>query len=501
MILYPEDPQQIFFVSRSELVAEEPLVRTVGEVVDGLDLAALYDRYSEGGRAFYDPAMLLKVWFFAYCDGVRSSREVIKRIKYDLRYQYFTGSLRPDFRTVNRFRQVNLDLLGGYFAQIVWHCEASGLVDVSVLAIDGTKIRASSSSRRTISKKKLDTLGTQFQAALAQDAAAEGEESDDASGEEPAGSDDGRGGSACRCQKQVTPVGPVTDPDARFMKTSEGSLRPCYNSQIAVDKHQVIVAAEVSTSVDDAMQFAAMVNQSREHVNGSVGEVVVDGGYYSGRNLKHAASAGYDLYMPVPERRRVPDKAFERDAFAYDVVKDCYHCPAGKELPYAGSRTRNGVTRRVYRSSSSTCGPCQLRSRCTKKRYREVNISEVYNLEREMRTKMSTAGGAATYHQRKCLVEPVFGNLKFNLGFTRFTLRGLAKVRGEFFLMCIAHNLKKLAAAGSFFRPAATAAFRAVQTVLLRPLPFFQCLQKAPKVNLSHRAATYRPAYHYVCYN
>jgi transposase len=114
MILYPEDPQQMFFVSRSELVAEELLVRTVGQVVDGLDLAALYDRYSEGGRAFYDPAMLLKVRFFAYCDGVRSSREVIKRIKYDLRYQYFTGSLRPDFRTVNRFRHANLDLLGGY---------------------------------------------------------------------------------------------------------------------------------------------------------------------------------------------------------------------------------------------------------------------------------------------------------------------------------------------------------------------------------------------------
>jgi hypothetical protein len=277
------------------------------------------------------------------------------------------------------------------------------------------------------------------------------------------------------------------------MKTSEGSLRPCYNSQIAVDKNQVIVAADVSTSVDDAMQFAAMVKQSREHVNGSLGEVVVDGGYYSGRNLKHAASAGYDLYMPVPERRRVPDKAFAREAFEYDEVKDGYRCPAGKELPYSTSRTRHGVTRRVYRGSSSTCGQCQLRLRCTKKRYRELNISEVYDLEREMHNKMSTVGGQATYHQRKCLVEPVFGNLKFNLGFVRFGLRTLAKVRGEFLLMCIAHNLKKLAMHSCSLRPVSTALRKAVSTAHVQQLRLYQRLQKTLSVDFRYLTAKCQP--------
>jgi len=111
VIKRPEDPQQMFFVSRAELVAEEPLVRIVGQVVNRLDLEVRYGRYSE---------------------GVRSSREIAKRIKYDIRYQYFVGDLRPDFRTINRFRQENLDLLGIYFARIVAMCEESGLVDVSV---------------------------------------------------------------------------------------------------------------------------------------------------------------------------------------------------------------------------------------------------------------------------------------------------------------------------------------------------------------------------------
>jgi len=80
MIKRPEDPHQMYFVSRAELVSKEPLVRTIDQVVKSFDLEALYRRYSEGGRSFYDPAMMLKVLFFAYSDGVRSSREIAKRI-------------------------------------------------------------------------------------------------------------------------------------------------------------------------------------------------------------------------------------------------------------------------------------------------------------------------------------------------------------------------------------------------------------------------------------
>jgi hypothetical protein len=199
MIKRPEDPHQMYFVSRAELVSKEPLVRTIDQVVKSFDLGALYRRYSEGGRSFYDPAMMLKVLFFAYSDGVRSSREIAKRIGAELK----------------------------------------------------------------------------------RDVVAEGEDSYDEGLLSTAGGSD-------EAVKPRTEGGPssdkVTDPDARFMKTSEGSLRPCYNSQIAVDKNQVIVAAEVSSIADDSVQFQGTVDQSGENVRGSPGVVLVDGGYYSGSN-------------------------------------------------------------------------------------------------------------------------------------------------------------------------------------------------------------------------
>jgi len=473
MILRPEDPHQISFVSRAELVADEPLVLAVSQVVDGLDLGVLYGRYSESGRSFFDPAMMLKVLFFSYCEGVRSSRGIARRIRYDVRYQYFAGSLRPDFRTINRFRGRNLDLLGEYFARIVTLCEQSGLVDVSVLAIDGTKLRASASGKRTISKKKQDRMARRFRAELERDVAGEGDDLGDESEEVSPPKPDG-------VEQEIAvdkEPGGITDPDARFMKTSEGVLRSCYNSQIAVDRNQIIVAAEVSTVADDSVQFQGMVEQSRANVAGGLGEVLADGGYYSGSNLKHSESVGYDLYMPLPQANRVPDRRFEREAFEYDEATDCYRCPVDKQLHYRSRRIRNGVTTRVYVGSASTCGSCQLRSRCTKKRYRELNISEVYHLERQMRQKMSSGPGRARYDQRKGLVEAVFGNLKFNLGFGRFGLRTLPKVRGEFLLMCIAHNLRKLAKYGSLPGPPKSAVRKALYTANSWFLRLYRCLQ------------------------
>ena len=477
MILRPEDPNQICFVSRSELVADEPLVLTVGQVVDGLDLRVLCSRYSEAGRSFFDPAMMLKLLFFSYCEGVRSSREIAKRIRYDLRFQYFTGNLRPDFRTINRFRQHNLDLLGECFARIVTLCEQSGLVDASVLAIDGTKLRASASGQRTITKKKQDQLAMRLRAELERDAAGEaadlGDKSDEVSPSPPDGVDQGM---AADKEPAGSPDG-ITDPDARFMKTSESVLRSCYNAQIAVDRHQVIVAADVSMIADDSVQFQGMVDQSRSHVTGELGQVLADGGYYSGSNLKHAQTHGYDLYLPIPQQQRAPDRRFERDAFVYDESTNSYRCPAGAVLSYRYNRTRNGITTRVYRAKPRTCRECRYKAQCTKGSYRELNISEVYLLEREMRCKLSGGPGQSQYARRKYLVEPVFGNLKFNLGFGRFILRTLAKVRGEFLLMCIAHNLKKLARYGSLSGPMPTAAQKVLYATISWLLRLYWRLQ------------------------
>ena len=170
----------------------------------------------------------------------------------------------------------------------------------------------------------------------------------------------------------------------------------------------------------------------------------MDGGYYSKRNLKYAIEGGLDLYMPTGQGSSVPVGKFGREDFVYDKQSDSYLCPTGEKLTYKCRRTRGGVESRLYRCSAAACTVCSLRSRCTTAPARELNISAVWRHEREMKEKLRSATGRAVYSRRKVMVAPVFGNMKFNMGFVGFILRGLKKVTGEFLLMCIAHNLKKM---------------------------------------------------------
>lgn len=487
MILHPDDPRQMFFSCRADWVADEPLVTVVEQVVGGLDLDVLYSRYSEAGRPFYDPEMMLKVLFYSYCEGVRSSREIAKRVRYDVRYRYYTGCLQPDFRTINRFRSENLDLLGHYFAQIVSLCERSGLLDVSVLAVDSTKIRASASGRRAVQRRKLDELARRYREELSRDAARDDshEEAADNSDSQPSASGDHGSGPNVEEPDIKRSEVKVADPDARFMKTNEGGRRLSYNSHIVVDKGQMIVAAEVSNCADDSVQLQSMIESSRRNVDGEFGQVLADGGYYSGNNVKYAAQSGIDLYLPIANSGgRVPDDCYHRDVFIYDKSTDSYRCPAGEQLHYQGSRRRGDVNKRVYAGCASSCGRCRVRPRCTSGRYRRLEISENYSYEKQMKAKLNSERGRAIYRQRMPLVEPVFGNLKFNLGFKRFALRTLAKVRGEFLLMCMAHNLKKLARYGSLSGPVQTAAKKALYTAFSWLLQLYKRYQRALSRNL-----------------
>jgi len=243
------DAQQVYFTTRAEQVADEPLVQMIDEVVNRLDMTPLYACWSEKGRAFYDPSMMLKVLFFAYSEGERHSRGIAKRIKYDVRYQYFTGSHRPSYVTICRFRTIDVELLAKYFVEIVSICAELGLLDTTVLAIDGTKIKASASRRRTLLQKDWDRLTARYKALLSADAASDradiGSEAHDDhrdDSDESQVKEVDRKSLNVRIVEAMKRLGSgerevnLTDGDARFMKTSEGSIRPCYNGQIASEE-------------------------------------------------------------------------------------------------------------------------------------------------------------------------------------------------------------------------------------------------------------------------
>ena len=266
MIYRREDVHQLGFSCLHDEVSEEPLVLTIDRFVEQLDLVALHARYSEAGTGYYDPGMMLKVWFFAYCDRSWRCREVARRVRYDVRYRYFVGGHRPDFRTLNRFRNDHLDLLPDYFAALVEHCEKLGLIDSSIVALDGTKLRANASGR----KHGKDSLQGEINRRLAHDVEADGlgpeEEVNDAISEKET--------------KPSTEAVSATDPEARLMKTGEGTVRLCYNAQVVVDTHQIIVAADVGTDVDDRPSLPPLLEQAERQLSSELGAIVADGGYY-----------------------------------------------------------------------------------------------------------------------------------------------------------------------------------------------------------------------------
>jgi len=413
MIYRREDVNQLGFSCLHDEVEGEPLVLTIDRFVEQLDLQTLQARYSEAGAGYYDPGMLLKIWFYAYCDRSWRCREVARRLRYDVRYRYFVGTHRPDFRTLNRFRHDHLDLLTDYFAALVGHCEQLGLIDSSVVALDGTKIRANASGR----KRSGQTLRQEISRRLERDV-----QSDNLDGE-------------------VTAVR-SSDPEARFMKTGQGAIRLCYNAQVVVDNNQIIVAADVGSDADDKSSLPPLLEQAQRQVSSELGAIVADGGYYSGRNLKYAQERGLDVYIP---KGRDEHDVFGQAQFVYDRISDRYRCPNGQWLKRSQQRQRNGVMKTTYRSTVVQCRDCKLKTACTHDRYRALEIAETFIYERQLAAKLASPEGQAIYVRRQSLVEPVFGNLKFNFGFRRFSLRGLARVKGEFLLLCIAHNLKKLA--------------------------------------------------------
>jgi len=153
---YNQDQLFLLPPSLHEFLPTDHLAHVINEVVQELDLRELYDRYSDLGCTAYHPQMMLKVLFYGYAMGERSSRVIAHRLRSDVGYMYLSALQQPDFRTINRFRKDNIDLLHGFFVQIVRVCREMGMVSVGRIAIDSTKRKANASYRRTKRVEELD---------------------------------------------------------------------------------------------------------------------------------------------------------------------------------------------------------------------------------------------------------------------------------------------------------------------------------------------------------
>ena len=452
-----------------ERIPSDHLCRMVKAVAYCLDTSEIESRYSFSGQKSYHPKLMLSILFYGYSTGVRSSRKLEDRCISDDYYKFLMQYYMPDHRTISDFRKDNVELIIKYFVEIVRILEKLGYDKVGKIYIDGMKLKASASVKRTKTvsgfEKWLSLLEEEIGNILK-----EAEAIDNAEDENFKLSEDQKDllkklsnrtylknkiTSALRQMKaeDIKKLN-LTDVTATNMKAGGSKdIRPSYNCQTVSTVEGVITACEAVTECNDRHQLEPMIEKTGSNTEKEVEEVGADSGYGSYDNYEYLDKKGIDGYVPDQYFTQYKSGHYEKEEnryhytnFRYDESTDSYICPEGYRLVYWKTRTNKTEARnwnhKVY--VGKECEGCGKRPLCTKAKRRELLIDLREPLLVSMREKLTGEEGRLKYLMRQYIIEPIFGHFKHNLGYRTFLLRGLGKVNGEFKLMCIGWNIKKM---------------------------------------------------------
>ena len=424
----PYQPEQDLLLPPSlrDWLPENHLAYFGSDLVDQLDLSAIYAVYEkeERGQPPYDPRMMTKLLVYGYCVGVFSARKIQREVVEDVAFRVLAAGNAPDFRTIADFRKIHRKALEGFFEQVLRMALEVGAVQVGRVALDGSKVKANASKHKAMSYGRMQeqekAIRQQVRELLGRAAETDAEE-DRRYGRDRRGDElpeelqrretrlqrirEAKKALEARAREEAKAEGkPVdeakpqakeqynfTDPESRIMKSSSEGFVQAYNAQIAVEPElQLIVGQAVTQAANDKEQVEPMVQAIETQSGQRPQEMLADKGYCSEKNLEYLEAA------QKPQKKIEAYLATGRQKHGERVV-----APRGP-LPKAATR-----------------------------------------VERRTR-KLQTMAGAAIYAARKGIVEPVFGQIKQVRGFRRFSMRGLAKVKAEWALVCATHNILKL---------------------------------------------------------
>jgi len=429
----------------------------VEDFVESLDFSRFDLIYSGAGHPAYHPRIIMKALVYGMLCRTRSSRKLAKAAKENFVFMYLAEKASPDFRTIARFRRENPGFVKDAFRRTVELADKNRLIDLSFISIDGSTLKANAGSKRYVDRKGLDKLDKAIDRMIKDDIALD-ELEDELYGDN---ANDGLTGIDRRDIKKIVreynqskdkkkikkniekakgeldkyflKKVSVSDPEARAMQTKKRFSELSYNAQLSVSKNQIIVANDITQDKHDAHQFIPQVKNIKENVKlRKETKVGVDCGYSDSINLKFANDEKIDLYVPSRAQAQKLDgkeQSLNHDNYTYDKRKDAIYCE-GHWFKRSGYYERKDG-KRIWTFYS--------------KEIKKKKDVPYYFMERlRMKKKMERKGSKRIYSLRKITVEPVYGNIKENLGFRDFLLRGVEKVKTEFNLACIAHNLQKI---------------------------------------------------------
>lgn len=453
------DQQVLFPDVLDDYVSADNPVRFLDAFVDTLDFARLGFQHATPnatGRPPYDPADLLRLYLYGYLYRLRSSRKLEQETHRNIEVIWLLRKLRPDFKTIADFRRDHPAALKGVCREFTLLCKKLELFGGELIAIDGSKFRASNNKDRNFSRDALDELLTAIDARIA--AYVERLEAQDAAdARDSAGSvtvpDLPTKLTALRARRTTylelvaelaasgdTQIS-LTDPDSRSMRVGTG-VAVCYNVQTAVDaKHKLIVAHDVVNAPTDQAQLSPMAIAAQAILASPALHAVADRGYYSGPEVLACLNAGITPTVPKPHTSANAKLGlFTKEQFQYDAAADTYRCPADNVMTYGYSTVERGRGMRYYRTPA--CTHCPIKARCT----RSAGARRITRWEHEAvldAMEVRHAQHPERAAQRKALAEHPFGTMKRWMDHGYFLCRGLTKVRAEFSLTVLAYNLKR----------------------------------------------------------
>ena len=405
------------------------------------------------GRPPYHPATLLKIYIYGYLNRVQSSRRLEREAQRNVELMWLTERLAPDFKTIADFRKDNGKAIQKVCREFVLLCRKLDLFSDALIAIDGSKFKAVNNRDLNFTpaklKYRLKLLDESIAKYLLQIESADRQEASIAKVRT-----DRLEEKIASLKKEVIRLNTLekellnapdkqlslTDPDARSMKT-RGTGIVGYNVQTAVDsKHHIIVAHEVTNSGSDRAQLASMAKKAKQALAADELTVVVDRGYYNGKEILACEKAAITTYLPKNQTSGNQAKGYfgKRD-FIYKPENDEYICPAGESAIYRFSRVEAGKAIRRYWSSS--CVRCRMKPQCTPGKYRRISRWEHEVVLDEVEARLDRKPDMMKL--RRSTVEHPFGTIKSWMGSTHFQMRTLKHVSTEMSLHVLAYNLKR----------------------------------------------------------
>ena len=442
-----------------DYIREDNPVRFIDVFVEGLDLVGMgFERAipKETGRPPYNPADLLRLYVYGYLNRTRSSRQLETEAGRNVELMWLMRKLRPDFKTIADFRRDNAEAIKKVCREFTLWCKRLELFGGERVAIDGSKFGAVNSPKRNFTEKKLKRMIQEIDAKIDQYLKELDRQDKQEVGERSLSTEElkekierykQRRGQYEQLKRDLEQSGEsqvsLTDPQSRSMRVGHG-VEVSYNVQIVVDhKHKLVLEHEVVNEVTDQGQLSTMAKKANETLGVETLEVVADRGYYNGEEVKVCEQSGITAYVPKPNNSsNLKRGLFTKEDFVYDGGKDCYRCPAGKELSYRFNSVEQGRAVRSYEIFG--CNRCELKSKCSinqRGRRRITRWMDEAILEAMARR---VAEHPEKVELRKCLAEHRFGTIKRVMNQGYFLMRGLTKVGAETSLTILAYNLKRV---------------------------------------------------------